>query len=106
MTCEACPFAFSDRSEQAQNYGCLPSPAEILRMKKSSNQNWGCHEDSSRVCAGFAAHVKKYNPELNVRQGGIIRYETWYKQGEEQAMQEAAASHQGNKENQLAECGH
>ena len=88
--CSACPFAFTDRSEEVQNYGCLPSPFEILKIKSESGHNWSCHDNPNKLCAGYANHIAKYRTDLNIKQGNLINYEIWYRQGEAAAIAQAS----------------
>lgn len=84
--CIDCPFSYSEEAEIVQNYGCLPDRVDIIRMKEGSNQNWACHADETVMCGGYANYVKKYRPDLNLKEGNLISYDVWYKEGEDVAI--------------------
>ncbi len=79
MSCDTCPFACTDASDQAQNYGCLPTPHEILQMKRERGINWSCHDNERSLCAGFAVEAR--NQDLNVKTGELGSYRLWYHTG-------------------------
>lgn len=79
--CKTCPFAFSDESENVQNLGCLPTPQEILRIKRDTGKNWACHDNESRPCAGYVRAARKLG--IDYRSGGVMTYSEWWTQADE-----------------------
>lgn len=61
-----CPFAFTDASETVQNYGCLPTPREIVVMRTDHGKTWACHNDPSKPCAGAIRHLAAEGLPCNV----------------------------------------
>ena len=76
--CEACPFTISEYSEQIQNYGCLPTNVEVLDMARKSGRPWGCHNDETKVCRGYASVAKSLGLPLD---GEPLSYSRWYHTG-------------------------
>lgn len=88
-TCGGCPFndGITTEASLAQNYGCLPTGYDIIKMKRESGHNWACHDDESKVCAGLC-HSSK-DAQLDLSTGGLVRYSSWYHAGEAAALEEA-----------------
>jgi GNAT superfamily N-acetyltransferase len=88
--CASCPFneGMTEEADQAQGYGCLPSGYDIIQMKQRSGQNWACHSNENKVCAGLCHQAK--DRDLDLSQGGLIRYSSWFHAGEQAALDEAA----------------
>jgi len=54
----SCPWAFTEESEQVQNYGCLPTPQDTIVMYLRGN-SWACHSDQTRPCIGAIKRLKE-----------------------------------------------
>ena len=57
-TTGSCPFSFTDKSEIIQNYGCLPTPYQILKMRTKYNKTWACHCNPTKPCLGALNYLK------------------------------------------------
>jgi len=83
MCCNACPFAMTDESEIVQNYGCLPTPWDIIQLKKQTGANWACHcstvEKGLKLCKGFVEWNEEMKLGLDIKEEQPkIAYELWY----------------------------
>lgn len=65
-----CPFAFTPESDQAQGYGCLPTPYEFIKAWKDKQLVVSCHEDITKKCVGFLIYAKEHKlgvkPKSNI----------------------------------------
>lgn len=68
----SCPFSFSAISEEVQNYGCLPSPFEIVQMRVKHGKTWACHQAPDQVCLGAISYLKKNNMPYSVLDKKLI----------------------------------
>ena len=62
----ACPFAFTEESERAQNYGCLPAPIDIVEMRVKHGKTWACHAAHSKPCKGALKFMRERQIECKV----------------------------------------
>lgn len=72
MTCvtegedSTCPFAYTEHSEQAQNYGCLPTRHDIVTMRVKYQKTWACHKYPEKPCLGAIQHLAENNLPIKV----------------------------------------
>lgn len=88
MTCRACPFAFTNESESIQNLGCLPSPYEIMVLRRETGRSWSCHEDDTKPCAGQIKFCREEGFDHKVIKP-LITYTKWYHDGVADLLEEA-----------------
>jgi hypothetical protein len=62
----SCPFACSEASDIAQNYGCLPTAYDIKIMRLQYGKTWACHSDTSKPCQGALQHLKRNGEDASV----------------------------------------
>lgn len=68
----ACPFSFSDSSEMAQGYGCLPSPYDIVQMRQKHGKTWACHDNPNKPCLGALLYMAEKGLEYKVLDKKLI----------------------------------
>ena len=70
--CIACPFndGLTAEATQGQNYGCLPTPDDMLQLAKRGIA-LSCHDNEKAVCTGLREHADVSNCTL-------LPYCEWY----------------------------
>jgi hypothetical protein len=64
MTCHhradsCCPFAPTEQSDIAQNYGCLPTQQDIIVMRVHHGKTWACHDEPGKPCTGAIRRLRE-----------------------------------------------
>lgn len=77
-TVGACPFSFTDASEIAQNYGCLPAPLDIVTMRQKHGKTWACHSDTSKPCAGALKFQKERDLQCSPTYPLVTERDDWH----------------------------
>lgn len=76
--CKSCPFNyFSEESNYAQDMGCLPSPKDILEIKDTTGNNWACHSNNKRVCAGLSKQRDTTKGKLHLQPCANTNWISW-----------------------------
>lgn len=73
--CLCCPFndGLNEEATQAQNYGCLPTSDDMIRMFDETGVALSCHENNTVGCNGLRQYtgVSKFST--------VKSYEEWYR---------------------------
>lgn len=77
----ACPFAWwTEISNEAQNYGCLPSPFDIVNMRVHHGKTWACHSEQTVPCLGAINYLKEKGLPYKVLDNVLItELDNWNK---------------------------
>jgi len=66
---EACPVNYgNEATEMSQNYGCLPSPRDIIEMRALHGLTWACHDDTSKPCVSGVRLLKALKLPFKIHQ--------------------------------------
>jgi len=72
---DSCPFAFTEESEKIQNYGCLPTPYEIMQMRIKNGKTWACHTNPRKPCLGSLELLKERGHPYKVIDKNLVTEE-------------------------------
>lgn len=75
----SCPFAFTDESEQIQNFGCLPTPFEIRIMRVEYGKTWACHSNPKKPCLGALNELRSRGEPYKVIDTLLTENDDWHK---------------------------
>lgn len=70
-----CPFAYTAESETIQNYGCLPTPSDIVNMRLKHGKTWACHSNPDKPCLGTLDFLKENNLPHEVIDNNLVTEE-------------------------------
>lgn len=73
-----CPFSFTEECDIIQNYGCLPTPHEILHMKIVHDKTWACHDNTSKPCMGGLKYLKNEGLDYKVNDDLVTEKDPWH----------------------------
>jgi|GEM_PF-3157087 len=88
-----CPFAFTDKSEMIQNYGCLPTPMEIITMRVAHGKTWACHSNPDKPCLGAIEYLQRHRfPHAVIDPELITEADDWTPYSDAQSVERVRLS--------------